>query len=169
MPTTGPLGSAASPRYQKREKQGRIEAVSRDGIRIDGEWWNLSRRVTVDLSPYQVGDGVYVCADETADGAKRFLTEIGPLQPVRGPMPQARPAPAPAFVDDMPDDWPADDAPAGRFTAEQLAAHRLECLRIAAGTLTPGWTKRGCDPDVPAMLGIADALLIWLYRADDDR
>jgi hypothetical protein len=156
------MAMATTGKYEKREAQGRIEAVSRDGVRIDGEWWNLSRRVQVDLSPYKVGDGVYVCADETPDGERRFLTEIGPLQPRRpAPKPGEYSKPA-TIVDDLADDWPDDepaDEPAG-LTRQQ----RLDCLRIAASVTTAWWTKKGADPDMAVLLGHADQLAEWLAR-----
>jgi hypothetical protein len=166
-PTTAPNG-----RYTKREATGRIEEINDDGLKINGVWWNNSRRQPIDLTAYHVNDGVYVCADETSDGGRRFLLAVEPVQTAR-PAPRPgessnKPA-APAVVDDMPDDWPDEEVSGARGEARARIADRLECLRIAAGTLTPSWVKRGTDPDVPAMLGIADKLLDWLYRAENDR
>jgi hypothetical protein len=154
------MAMATTGKYEKREAQGRIEAISRDGVRIDGKWWNLSRRVQVDLSPYKVGDGVYVCADETPDGERRFLTEIGPIQPQRpAPRPGEYSKPAPSFVDDMPDEWPDVTMHEGLTRQE-----RLDCLRIAASVTTAWWTKKGADPDMAVLLGHADQLAEWLAR-----
>src|SRR4051812_24736903 len=157
-----PPATASNGRYQRRETKGQIEEIRPDGLKIAGVWWENSKRQPVDLSPFHLHDGVYVAASETLDGERRWITEIELVQARR-----LSPPTAPyQFIDDWPDaEAPDETAP----TARQYIADRLDCLRIAASLMTPGWVKKGLEPDEAVLFGVADKLLDWLYRTDDDR
>jgi hypothetical protein len=159
---------ATGAKYTRRETTGRIQEANDDGLKINGVWWNNSRQKPLDLGAYRLGDSVYVCADETHDGGRRFIVDIEPVQTAR-PEPKpgeySKPAAGPAFVDALPDKW--EDGTHRTFTAAQIASHRLEALRIAASVIVPGWTKKNVEPDTAVLFGVADELLDWLYRSDD--
>lgn len=146
--------------YARIEATGTVEQINPQGVKIDGFWWNPSRRIAIDLSRFQIGDRVYVEGDETSDGARRWIAAI---EPAAGHQPRT----AQPVYDADPDDLPGSPARSPRqqpAEASRLAADRLACLNVAAGVLMPGWVKKGTDPNSALLIGFADDLVAYLHR-----